>query len=133
MNEIEYKVDRETAEAEFDQMCDVMGVETDEDIMAKDDREDFAKHKERVIKSIMRGVVVLNDGVPTVHCSDGDKVTFKEPKGGAMIQPMKKNEDELNRIYKIAGTLTGGTAHLAKRHMRDYRPLLSLTSLFISM
>lgn len=129
----DYKVDRDTAEAEFDTMCDAMGVEVDEDIMAKDDREDFAKHRERIIKGIMAGTVVIQDGAPSVVCSDGETVVFREPKGGVLLQPMKKNEDELNRIYKIAGTLTGGTAKLAQRPMRDYRPLLSITSLFISM
>lgn len=129
----DYKIDRDTAEAEFDGICDAMGIETDEDIMAKDDREDFAKHRERIIKSIMTGVITTEAGAPSVTCSDGDVVVFCEPKGGALLQPMKKNEDELNRIYKIAGTLTGGTAKLAQRPMRDYRPLLSITSLFISM
>ncbi len=129
----EYQIDRDTAESEFEQICETMGVEVDEDIMAKDDREDFAKHRERIIKSIMTGVVTVESGVPSVVCSDGDTVVFREPTGGALLQPMKKGEDELNRIYKIAGSLTNGTAKLNKRTMKDYRPMMSLTSLFISM
>ncbi len=129
----DYVVDRESAEAEFDVMCEAMGVEIDEDIMAKDDREDFEKHRERVIKAIMTGAVTTEGGVPSVQCSNGDVVKFKEPKGGDFLVPMKKGEDDMRRMYKIAGELTSGTAKLALRPMRDYRVLLSLTSLFISM
>ncbi|BAV81056.1 hypothetical protein [Vibrio phage CKB-S1] len=132
MSETEYKVDRETAEADFDQMCATMGVETDEDIMEQADREDFGKHRMRVIKAIMTGHVTVSGGVPSVQCGD-ETVTFQEPKGGAFLVPMKKGEDELRRMYKIAGQLTEGKAKMAQRSMPDYRVLLSLTSLFIAM
>ena len=129
----EPKVLREQAENEFDQMCEVVGIENDVEDMEPEDAAQFNDHKKRIVKGIMSGQVIMDVGMPTVLTLDGDKVTFIEPTGATYMVPMGKNDTEVHRMYKMAGELTKGKAGMAKRKKRDYVVLMSLTALFISM
>lgn len=128
----ENKVSKDVALEEFESMCVTMGVETIEDELDSESQKTYQDAKRRVVRAIMRGHVTIDNGVPTVHCDGGEVVTFVEPTGDVFLVPGAKDTD-MRQMFKIAGALTKGKAQLARRKMPDFRVLMSLTGLFMSM
>ncbi len=132
MKEQDFKVDKDTAQAEFESMCDEMGVEYDADILGEEAMKAFDTNKARVVKAIMTGLVVTDGGHPIVKAKGGD-VKFSAMTGGVFLQPQGKKDTDMHLMYKIAAELTGGSAKMPTRSGNEFRVMMSLTQLFIAM
>jgi hypothetical protein len=124
-------LDKDSATAEFDSMCDALGLDSE---ATGEDAEDFSKSKERIIKAIMRGALIIgDDSLPIYTTSNGDVLKITEPHGGTLLSMDKvKAGQDMRRTYTIIGELTGGKFAPSKCKMRDINVLSAVMSIFLA-
>ena len=129
------KVDRETAEREFDRFVEAMDLDGDSSEWDEDDRKGYDLQKGKVISAIMSGSLVVNeDGEPVFNPTvDGDALTFSEPTGAAlMAMDRKKKAEDMGKLFAMMAAITGvhpGT--FAKMKNRDLKVCMAITTLFM--
>lgn len=99
----ESKIDKETAEIEFDRWASAMRINMNR-VMDENDRRDLLEDKSIVVQGIMEGRVTLDDDDRMVFQPEsGNPITFYRPKGGDLVvmDKKKKNAD----IGKINASL----------------------------
>lgn len=57
---MEIKIERKTAEIEFNDFCEMWDIDNDVSIMSEEDKEGFEKQKNTIIKAIMQGRLTIN-------------------------------------------------------------------------
>ena len=79
------KIAKEVAEQDFNRFVEAMALEVDPTNMDEDDHKGFTQQKDRIIRAIMSGSLVVNDnGEPVFtpqRTNDADAITFHEPTG----------------------------------------------------
>lgn len=128
------KIDKETAEAEFVAMCETMDVDADLSDLSEEDVNSFNKQKANVVKAIMQGYLVIDDGVPTYHTTGGKTLVIHEVTGGALIamDTVKAGNDN-RKLFKLIQELTKSSIKADELKMRDIRILSALVGLFLAM
>ena len=101
-------VAREVAEQEFDRFAEEMDLDVDTGAMDEDDVSAFNKQKNRIIKAIVRGNLVINDDGEAVYTpthprsKHTDPITFHERTGASlMAMDGKKKGYDVARTYAI--------------------------------
>lgn len=102
------KVVKEMAEQEFDRFADAMDLDLDTSFMDEDDLTGFTKQKNRVVRAIERGHLVINDKGEAVYTpyrkgsTHKDPITFHE-RTGASIMAMdgKKKGHNAAKMYAV--------------------------------
>lgn len=124
-------IDKESATAEFESMCDGLGLDTG---VSGEEAEDFNKSKDRIIKAIMKGALIIGeDSLPLYTTSNGDQLKMTEPHGGTLLAMDKvKAGQDMRKTYTILGELTGGKFIPSKCKMRDINVLTSVMSVFLA-
>jgi hypothetical protein len=124
-------IDKDSALAEFDGMCDTLGLDT---AVSGEEAEDFNKSKDRIVRAIMQGALTIgDDGLPTYTTTNGDALTIKEPTGATLLEmdTVKAGQD-MRKTYKIIGAMTGGKFVPSKCKMRDVNLLTAIMAVFMA-
>ena len=110
----EDKIDRETAELEFENFAECMDIDIDSASMDEEDRTQFDKLKNRIIKAIQRGYLVFNEKGEAVYTPQHEKskyknaITFHERTGASvMATDGKKKNHDVAKMYAVMGDMTG--------------------------
>lgn len=135
----EYKVDRQTAENEFDRFLDSMDIDGDTSQMSEEDRNGFQSQRQTVISAIMKGHLVINEsGEPvleprTVEVPDG-RITFHEPQGASyMAMDMKKKGHDVGKMFALMGEMTKQPPKVfANMKQRDLKICQAISVLFLA-
>jgi len=135
----ENKLSKEVAEQEFQRFADMMDLDLDLTSMDSEDGKDFTLQKNRIIKAMMNGALVINDeGCPvyTPQFAGGDvnPITFYEPTGAAlMAMDRKKAGHDVGKMFASMGEMTKtSTGLFAKMKNRDLRICMAVTTLFLA-
>lgn len=109
---MEYKLDKETAEQEFNRFAESMDLELDTSDMDSEDLTAFTKQKNRIIKALMVGSLIINDNGEAVYTARNEKskhkdaITFHERTGASlMAMDGKKKNHDVTKTYAILGDM----------------------------
>jgi hypothetical protein len=137
-----YKIDLETAEAEFMRYCESNDFETDETAMNDDERESFADIKRRFIKCCREGRVEV-DGMNLKYTVSklspegfaGDVVTIKRPGGNAFVgMDGFKDRESVHKLHGFMSAMTGKEIkYFSKLDIADWKFFQAVSSLFLSL
>lgn len=103
-------IDIETASAEFDRWAEAMDLELDTALMDADDLNGFTRQKNRIVRAIERGALVVNDDGEAQYTPQNakskhqDAITFHERTGLTAMDGAKKNQD-MKRTYAVMGEM----------------------------
>lgn len=104
------KINRESAELEFNRFTDSMDLDVDESFMDESDLTSFSKQKRRIMSAICNGSLVINDNGEPVYSpknSDIDPLTFHERTGASILtMDKKKKNHDVAKTYAIMAELT---------------------------
>jgi hypothetical protein len=136
------KIDRETAESEFNLFCENNGIEHDETAMNDEEKESFADIKKRFIKACMEGRAVVNGQSIEYTVSQfspenfkGNTITIKRPGGNAFAAMDSFREKE--SVHKLLGFMSAMTGqevkYFSKLDILDWKFFSSVSSLFLSL
>ncbi len=105
---MENKVVREVAEHEFDRFVECMDLDVDTAGMDSEDLTAFTKQKNRIIRQIERGALVINDEGEAVYTPQNkgskhtDAITFHERTGASlMAMDGKKKGHDVAKTYAV--------------------------------
>ena len=129
------KVAREVAENEFNRFITSMDIDADPEDMDDDDFKGFNAQKNRVVKAIQKGSLLINeDGEPvfTPQCVDNaNPITFGEPSGGT-IMAMDGKGKAVKDMFTVMGEITKTSAgYFGKMKMRDLKVCMAVATLFL--
>jgi hypothetical protein len=137
-----YKIDLETAEAEFMRYCESNDFEIDETAMNDDEKESFADIKRRFIKCCREGRVEV-DGMDLKYTVSklspegfaGDVVTVKRPGGNAFMgMDNFKDRESVHKLHGFMSAMTGKEIkYFSKLDIADWKFLQAVSSLFLSL
>jgi hypothetical protein len=134
MGKKEYKVDRETAERDFETFAEEWGIDTDLEDMDEESRDGFEQHKRRIVRAIMSGNAVV-DGhkLSYTPLGDSDEITFKRPKGRALLaMDNAKESQHMRKMFEFLGSVTGQAPKVfSNMDGRDLKLCSSVASLFL--
>lgn len=110
--ENESKIDKATAEKEFDRFVDMMDLDLDTADMDVEDLTAFKKQKSRIVRAIERGALIVNDDGEAVYtpCNrkskHSDAITFHERTGASlMAMDTKKKNHDVAKTYAVMGDM----------------------------
>ena len=87
----ESKVSRDMADAEFNRFIESMDVDVDESEMDSEDKAAFNKQRNKIVKAIEKGTLVINDSGEAVLTPANEKskhkdaITFHERTGASLL------------------------------------------------
>ena len=131
------KVSLDAAEQEFERFVEKMDLELDEKEMSEDDSQAFKRQKNRLIKSICKGNLVIDEnGVPiyTPYKSENkDVLTFHEPNGSTISATDRAKSNELTKkLYSSMAEMTKTTPSIFnKMLMPDLKVCMAIYTLFL--
>lgn len=133
----DYKVDIDSANAEFERFAEEFEIETDVACMTEEERDTFASLKNTVIRAVRMGRLVFNDeGEPEYTLSkpvgDTTVIKFREARGSDKMQidKAKKNEN-MKRFYLLMASVTNTPVNtFGQMRQRDAKVCEALTNLF---
>lgn len=135
----EYKVDRETAEQEFDRFLDAMDIDGDTAGMTDEDRQGFDGQKQTIVSAIRKGRLYINENgepvfTPSTVEIDGGVITFYEPSGASyMAMDSKKKGHDVAKMYAMMADMTKQPAKVfAKMKQRDLKVCQAVAVLFLA-
>lgn len=105
-------IDIKTAQAEFDRFTECMDLDLDTSTMDAEDLTAFNKQKNRVLKVIQSGALIINDNGEAVYTPYNPKsgyknaITFHERTGASlMAMDTKKKGHDVAKTYAILGDM----------------------------
>jgi hypothetical protein len=107
------KVDKKTAEAEFNRFADAWEIDRDVEGMTTEDRQSFEDQKRKVIKAICIGRATVGDtGDISYTFKEAihgvDSVTLTMPRGeGYMEMDRYKEQQGVHKFMAVMGHMTG--------------------------
>jgi hypothetical protein len=134
------KIDRETAEAEFDSFCELNDIDCDMDGMTDEDKADFEPIKRRFVTACMRGRVAVDGGKIIYTPSDftvkefRDPVEIKRPDGHAfMAMDGYKDTQSIHKLHGFLSAMTGQEIkYFSKIDHSDWLFFRDIGTLFLS-
>lgn len=132
------KIAQEVAEQEFSRFVDAMALDVDESGMDEEDLEGFKQQKDKIIKAICDGSLIINDaGEPVftpTRVKDAEPITFHEPDGAAlMAMDRRKSKENIAKLYATMGEITKLPAKtFATMKMADLKVCLAIVTLFLA-
>jgi len=136
------KIDRETAESEFDTFCENNEIEHDEAAMNDDEKTSFNAIKKRFIKACMAGRVEVEGTSLKYTISNfapegfrGDVLTLKRP-GGHAFSAMDgfKDDRSIGRQIAFMSAMAGKEQkYFSKIDGSDWKFIQDISTLFLSL
>ena len=131
------KIDKETAEREFDRFTEAMDLDMSLIGLSTEDKADLESARGMVVTAIGRGSLVINDAGEPVFTPQGsnatDPITFHEPTGASLMDMDKaKKTADIRKTYLVLGNLTGrDLSYYSALKMRDLKVCLAVLTLFL--
>ncbi len=131
-------VAKEVAELEMQRFIEKMDLDLEEKDMDDEDKKGYKIHKERIIKAICKGSLVIDEeGIPTytpVRSENKNPITFHEPTGSTMIASDRKKDHEIyGKVYASLGQSTKNSpAIFNKMKSKDLNVCISIHTLFLA-
>lgn len=131
-------IEREMAEQEFYRFTHTMDLDVDESSMNQEDLEGFKQQKEKIIRAIQTGSVIINEaGEPvfTPRRTDGaPAIIFHEPDGAAlMAMDRRKAQESIAKLYAAMAEITKVPAKtFANMKMPDLKICIAIVTLFLA-
>lgn len=127
---IEEKISKESAEVEFQNILDRYDLLIDVKEMEEEDKTDFLKLRNRLVRAIMRGNLYLDD-LAVYKTKDGLELKFDEIGTSAMAE-IDKAKGTFSGMTKIIGRMTKQPPEmLSKLKGEDYKCVFGLGNLFL--
>ena len=136
-----YTINLETANEEFEKICDSWEIDIDEVSMDHEEKVDIKGIKAKIIKAIRLGRLVYNDNeIMTYIVSNksddlgGKELTIKRPKGKALtaMDQFKEQAGVTKGYAFLASMISQPIQFLNNLDGIDVKPLLALSTLFLS-
>lgn len=139
LEELEPKVDRESAEAEFARFVNLMALDVDETTLEDEDKKGLRENKRHIIDAIMAGSLVVNDkGEPIFTPARADSsshhpIIFHEPAGSALMEMDRKADGKnVGKIVDVMASITKtNPAKLTGLKNPDFKVCLAVTLLYL--
>ena len=106
------KLDRESAQREFDRFAEEWDLETDLGAMEDEDRKSYEAQRDRLLKAIRSGALTIGDGgIPTFtpkHAPcEGTPLTLKVPTGSTyMSMDRFKDRQAVHKMHAVLAEMT---------------------------
>ncbi len=134
-----FKMDLETAEAEFEQWTESWEIDTDTATMEEQDYDDFRTSQRRIINIIRRGRFEFNQEEDCVYYTTkatGEKLRIEQPAGDGYINTDKYKEGKnVHKNHAVFAQMTNRPpayfTNKANISGIDYKALMSIQSLFL--
>lgn len=135
-----FKIDKETAEDEFQRFCDDWEIDSDTSGMSEDDQTGFESQKSQIVKAIRLGrMIINNDRTLTYIFSDfsdknkGEEIIIKRPKGSSYMEMDGFKDNQLIRkTYSVLAAMTGKEVrYFSNIDGGDLKPLQAVITLFL--
>jgi hypothetical protein len=135
----EFKIDKETAEAEFVAFCEANDIDCDMDGMTDDEKSDFEPIKKRFVKACMQGRLVVDGLVLKYTPSEFTKMEFrgtveiKRPDGHAfMAMDGYKETQSAHKLQGFTSSMTGQEVkYFSKIDAKDWMFYRDMATLFL--
>lgn len=136
----ETKIDKATAETEFERYCEANDIDCDIASMSEEDRKDFEPIKKRFIKACMEGRVVVDDRNITYTNSALSLPAFQEaviisPPSGSAFMAMDgyKDSQAVHKLQSFISAMTGkDIKYFAKLDRKDWLFYRDIATLFLA-
>jgi len=130
-------VDKVTALADFDRFTDLMDLDVDVSEMDQDDIKNFEEMKGHIIKSMMRGNLIIDEkGQPVftpTGMGDENALTFHEPTGATLMSmDRRKSGQDVGKMLVVMTEMTrssDGTFSTMKN--RDFKVCSAIVAVFL--
>lgn len=135
-----YKIDKKTAEMEFDKFCELWSIDNDTSEMELQDKEGFEKQKSILVRAFMQGRLILDRErrslVYTIseHSEKaGEKIIMKGMKGSDLMASDRYKEGDL--VHKLQAVIASMTnlpvSYISSLDMLDLNVLQTCMILFM--
>lgn len=112
---MEIKIERKTAEIEFNDFCEMWDIDNNVSIMSEEDKEGFEKQKNTIIKAIMQGRLTINKEDRTLNYivsefseKSGEELKIRRLKGADyMSMDNYKEKENVHKMYSVIGNMIG--------------------------
>ena len=134
---VKYKIDTDTAEAEFNRFLESMDLEINPDSFSKEDAESFNTQKGRIIRAIQKGSLVINEGGEPVftpqRSSNTNPITFYEPEGSSLMAMDTKGQNaQVGKMYSVMAAMTKeSVGRFSNMKVSDLNVCLGVATLFL--
>lgn len=141
MNENKYKIDKETAEDEFERFCDGWEIDTDTSDMTEEDVTGFNAQKNHFVKAVQKNRLSVNDdGTLSYTFSDfsekkaGETINIRQPKGAAYMEMDNfKEQQGVRKTFSVLSGMTGkSVGYFSGVDGVDLKPLQAVIILFLA-
>jgi hypothetical protein len=137
---MDYAVDRETAELEFERWADAMRIDMDVDGQDDEDALDTESHKRKIVKAIMDGRLVISEaeGFAVFTPPGKDPISFSKVNEDIMgavdrVKIHKGKDPQVQKMYAMLATWSGTSiVTFAKMHQADKKVCMALVTLFLA-
>jgi hypothetical protein len=132
------KVDRETAENEFERWAEAMDLDLDFDGMDENERRDTESDRRLVIRAIQNGSVIIDEEGALLYTPRkrqlDQPIKFSEPSGAALlVMDKKKKHAEIGKLYASLAELTKTSVlTFSKMHFADLKVVLAVYTLLMT-
>ena len=135
------KITTELAEKDFNSWCDANEIDCDTSRMNEEEKADFGKLKDRIVKAIENGRCVVDDTDLIYTLSDrnegglsGMKVTIVPPTGRTFLgMDGYKDNQSIHKTNAALSSITGqDTGVFAKLVVQDWKFFQSVLVLFLA-
>ena len=112
---MEIKIERKTAEIEFNDFCETWDIDNDVSTMSEEDKEGFDKQKNTIIKAIMQGRLTINKEDRTLNYivsefseKSGEELKIRRLKGADyMSMDNYKEKENVHKMYSVIANMIG--------------------------
>ena len=128
------KVDRQTAEQEFQVIADKLRLDFDTEGLDENEVRDREQDRIKIIKAIQKGYITTDEkGILTFHPSDGDPIVWFRPNGKAlMAMDKKKKSADVGKMYASMAAMTSASfTTFEDMDIADMDICLSIWTLFL--
>lgn len=112
MREARYKIDKVSAEKEFEKICISWDLDNDTDEMNQDDLEDFKELKRKIIRAIRLGRLQYENDVINYTLQrpleSVKRIKIKRPCGNSYLNMDRfKDKETMHKSYAVLSDMTG--------------------------
>lgn len=138
-----YVIDYETAEEEFNNFCDAWELDNEESVMSENDKTDFKRLKNQIIKAIRKGRLCMKEDETLEYIisektknekKSGQNLTIRRPSGETYLAMDKYKEGQgVHKFNAVLANMSGhAPAYFSDFDGIDLKPLQAIVTLFLA-
>ena len=133
------KIVQEVAEKEFERFTNMMDLDVNTEGMSVDDKRDFTIQRDRLIRAICLGSLVINDLGEPVYTpqragNDVNSIVFHEPTGASYLaMDRKKVDEDMGKLFSTMADITKTSSGMfSKMKNSDLKVCMAILTLFLA-